>query len=179
MLGIKLIRFPRRIIDDEISLRLARFIDLPALFRLFRKDLLVGSRCFCNVPRNLLAFRHWMTRTFQVLYLIEQKSEGKSVPTGYIGLYDIRLGEHLCMAVGIFDPKDRGYGLGKQALQVLLNGLVKCKAATTIEVEVAKSNLISLGLFDNLGFDICERTEDHLVMRKCVRLLNRKPAEKT
>jgi ribosomal protein S18 acetylase RimI-like enzyme len=149
---------------------------MPVLFRLFRKDLLVGSRCVVNVPRNILSFRQWMAKTFQVLYLIEQKSEGKSVITGYIGLYDIKLGERLCMAVGIFDPQDRGYGLGKQAVQVLLNGLGRCRAAANIDVEVARSNLTSLGLFDNLGFDICERTEDHLVMRKCVPLAARKPS---
>lgn len=166
MTGIKVVRIPRRIRSENVSLRLFRLQDLPALSRLFHEDMPMSSQAMSTAPKNLWSFRKWIFRTFQILYLIEQKAENKFTIHGFIGLYDIRLGENLCLAIGIFDPGERRHGLGSQALRALLNTLGKCGAANTIQAQIAQSNLASVHLFDKLGFDIRERSAEHLTMEK-------------
>jgi len=168
MIGIKLVRIPRRIRSEDVNLRLFRLRDLSALSGLFQEHMSGGSRATGAVPKNLWAFRQWVYRTFQLLYLIERKADKKTTIHGFIGLYNIRLGENLCLSMGIFDPKDRGHRLGSKALQALLDNLGKCGAANTIQAQVAQSNLASIHLFDKLGFDICERSEDDLVMKRSI-----------
>jgi len=168
MMGIKLVRIPRCVRSDHSDLRLLRLQDLPTLTRLFRERAPAGSRATVAVPRNVWSFRQWLCRTFPVFYLIESKNGDKTAIRGFVGLYNIKLGETLWLSMEIFDPNDRGRHLGSSALQTLLACLEKCGAAINFQAQVAPSNLASIHLFDNLGFDICERSEEALIMKKSI-----------
>jgi len=166
MIGIRLVRVPRCIKSRGVKVRAFRLTDLPTLARLFREETHMSSYKVVTVAKNLLTLRQWISRTFQAFYLIEQRATDTNEIRGFIGLYNIRLGMHMTLAAGILDPAYRGQGLGSQALQLFLTSLRNSRAANTIRVEVAKSNLRSVHFFDRLGFEVCQCTEDYFVMNK-------------
>lgn len=168
MMGIKFARIPRRIDGDKVSLRILRLKDLPELLRLFLGSpaLIPHSKGF--PPANLWSFKQWLSRTFQVIYLIEQRVGGKFKIKGFVGLYDIDLGESLSLALGIFNSRDRGRGLGRDALHALLETLGKGVVASTVQAHISPSNLSSIRLFSRLQFDICRNSEDRLLMKRTI-----------
>jgi len=170
MFGIRIRRLPRIIRGDKITLRLYRLNDLPALHRCSRSvDTTPGLHAFGRSTGNLWSFKRWIGRTFQVLYLIiDHEASHAARIAGYIGLYDIRLGEDLSLSIGIFDPQHRGIGLGRKAMEHLLQALANCGAARTIQVEIAHSHVQSLAFFKQLGFDIRRQSERALLMTKTV-----------
>lgn len=50
------------------------------------------------------------------------------------------IGVHRLLAAGTFNPEDRGQGLGHEAVELLLASLKGSKAASMIQLEVAKSS---------------------------------------
>jgi RimJ/RimL family protein N-acetyltransferase len=170
MFGIKIRRLPRIIRGDKVTLRLYHLNDLPILHRCSRSvDTTPGLHAFGSSSGNLWSFKRWIGRTFQVLYLIiDHEASQASRIAGYIGLYDIRLGEQLTLSIGIFDPRHRGIGLGRKAMEILLEAVANCRAAQTIQVEIAHSHVQSLAFFKQLGFDIRQQSERALLMAKTV-----------
>lgn len=170
MFGIRIRRLPRVIKGDKVTLRLYRLNDLRILQRCSRAvDTTPGLHAFGCSTDTLWSFQRWIGRTFQILYLIiDPNADQPSSIAGYIGLYDIRLGEDLTLSIGIFDPQHRGIGLGRKAMELLLQAMADCRAAQTIQVEILHSHVQSLAFFKQLGFDIRRQSERALLMTKSV-----------
>ena len=166
VIGIRLVRVPRSIRSHQVGVRAMRLTDLSTLARSFREETFSTSRGLATILGNIFLFRQWTSRTFQAFYLIEKKATDGNKIAGFIGLYNITLGVCMSLAAGIFDPADRGQGLAHEAVELFLDSLRSSKAASMIQVEVDKSNLRSIHLFDRLGFELCQCLEDCFVMNK-------------
>jgi RimJ/RimL family protein N-acetyltransferase len=146
-------QFPRRMTDGVVTLRCARYTDLPALYPLVQTDVLrhtngVSSR---EMP-SFWAFCSWVLTTFPLAYVIDVGEHGRHRVIGFVGLSKLTLGQHLWVSMAILQPADRGQGYGHRALALLLAGLAQYKAVGAVYADVLKTNLPSRRLCARLGF---------------------------
>jgi RimJ/RimL family protein N-acetyltransferase len=165
--GVKIIRFDRWINNDATTLRLYRLRDVPVLYSLFDPEIFfaacgVGDRQF----RSLFSFWRWMINTFHVVYVIEAVGNRRSRIIGFVGLYNIEIGNSLWLSLTIFNPQDRKRGHGQQALGLLLDSLEKNGLVETVYGEILKTNMPSLCFSRKLGFEIYGQYQDRFFMKK-------------
>lgn len=165
--GIRIVRFKCRIENHGITLRLLRLRDLSILHHLLGPEVFlvtggVGSRSFSS----LFSFGRWMVSIFQVLYVIEATQNGVPRTIGFVGLSSVRMGQSLWLSAALFDPRDRGQGYGREALEPLLNFLQKKGIVKTVYAQVLRGNLRSLHLLEHLGFKVCWERTDSLLLEK-------------
>jgi RimJ/RimL family protein N-acetyltransferase len=155
LLGIRVVRFKRRLEEGGLILRLCRLRDLSVLHSLISREILLeaggmGHRAF----GSLFSFWIWLKRTFRMVHIIEVEEMGSRRVIGFAGLYDMKVGKSLWLSLAVFDPKDRKRGYGKQAAMLLMECLRKNGAARTVFVRILKKNVASLHFFKNLGFEV-------------------------
>ncbi len=155
MFGIKIMRLKRRMEDFDLILRFCRLRDLPRLRCLFKAEIFLQASAIETRPFNsLLSFRKWMKTNFQVFYVIEVKKDDRRRIIGFIGLYNIRIGQSVFLSLAIFNPGDRGRGYGRQSLEMLMDSFQKNGAVKTVAVEILKNNAPSLCFFRKAGFEV-------------------------
>jgi RimJ/RimL family protein N-acetyltransferase len=172
MLGIKVARFPLSIRNETVTLRRSRFRDLFRLFAFFTPELLLQMNGRMSEPdpkafRSVLSFYRWLRATFQLVYIIEtQKISGVRTILGFVGLYDVELGQRLYLTIAIFTRENRQQGYGRQALELLLQSLRETGLVKTVSMEVLRTNLPSLSLCNKLGFVVRYRNETTTLFEK-------------
>jgi len=164
MLGIRVARLPRRIKNETVTLRLSRYRDLSILSALFTPGLILQmngqrNRLAPKAFRSLFSFSRWLRTTFQLVYIIEVPRSAGARIVGFIGCYDMEIGQSLCLSVAIFHLGDRQRGYGHQALELLLRDLQKNSIVETVCMEVLSTNLPSLSLCHKLGFAVRRHSE--------------------
>jgi RimJ/RimL family protein N-acetyltransferase len=71
---------------------------------------------------------------------------------GFIGLYDLRLGESAEMTLVIFDKNIRRHGYGSRVFRIFTQNLKKISLLKRIMVRVKTDNSISTSFWQKLGF---------------------------
>ena len=169
MWAIRVWRYPSRLEHTPLAVRRLRLRDLPRLRALLTPDVL--HRC---TGVELAAFAsawalcRWLWATFQMFYVLEVEAAGGRL-IGFIGLYNVRAGRSVWLALGVFRPSDRRHGYGRRALGLMCAALDASALAETVFVEVRKDNVPSLTLFARLGFEVCRDAGDQLLLRKTLR----------
>jgi RimJ/RimL family protein N-acetyltransferase len=149
-----------------LTLRLYRLRDLAVLHSLFKREIFLEASGAELKASSSLSFYRWIKSTFQIVYVIEvEEPDGRRI-VGFVGLYNMRVGQGLWISFTIFNLKDRRQGYGTKALELLLNLLQKNGAAETVYAEVSKTNLASLCFLRKLGFDVSGRYEDSFILEK-------------
>ena len=149
-----------------LTLRLYRLKDLPVLHSLFTPEIFFEASGAELKASSLLSFYKWMKTTFQVVYVIEvEETDGRRI-AGFVGLYNMKIGQSLWISLTIFSPEHRRRGYGAKALELLLDLLQKNGAAETVYAEVSKTNRTSLSFFTRLGFGVSRCYEDSFVLQK-------------
>jgi RimJ/RimL family protein N-acetyltransferase len=142
-------RFPRRMTDGVVTLRSARYIDLPRLYPLVQTDVLrrANGADHQGTP-SFWAFCVWMRTTFPLAYVIEHSHR----VIGVVGLSKLTLGQHLWVSMAIFQATDRHQGYGQRALALLLASLAQSQVVEAVYADVLKTNTPSRRLCAHLGF---------------------------
>jgi RimJ/RimL family protein N-acetyltransferase len=153
--------------NSGLTLRPYRLRDLPALRSLFAPEILFqASSIEAGAFSSLFSLHRWLRTTFEVLYIIEAGENGRRRIVGFLGLYNIKIGQSLCLSLAIFNPKDRRRGYGRQSFGLLLDSLRNNNVARTVYVKVLKTNVPSLSFCKNLGFEVCGQYQDRFLMEK-------------
>ncbi len=152
--------------NGGLTLRFYRLKDLPVLQLLFTPEIfLEASRAELKTSSSL-SFYRWIKSTFQIVYVIEvEETDGRRI-VGFVGLYNMRVGQGLWISFAIFSPKDRRRGYGTKALELLLDLLQKNGAVEKIYANVSKTNAPSLCFLRKLGFEVSRRYEDSFILEK-------------
>jgi RimJ/RimL family protein N-acetyltransferase len=167
LLGIKVIRFKRKIENYRIRLRLLRIKDLYALRSRYWPEHLRGV-CAGDPGLFWTLFFFWrrLRLSFQALYLVEIKSAPRDPMIGFVGLYSLEIGRSLYVSAVLFDPEDRRKGYGRIALTLLFDFLKEAAVAKEVRAEVFRSNPSSLAFLQTLGFEVLADQGDQLLLVK-------------
>jgi RimJ/RimL family protein N-acetyltransferase len=154
-------KLPRRIEEGGLSLRPAGPADLTFLASLWGRR--VG---------RLSSWRlwWWVKRNFAPAYLIEWRSRR----VGFLGLYDLELGDHASVSLYLH-VEARRLGLGSRSLDLLRCHLGRECLVNQLTAEVAPENTASLAFLRKLGF----RELGLAVGQKSLRLSARIPHDRT
>ena len=165
LLRVRIVNFKPHIENRGLTLRLYRLKDLFALLPLFTPEIfLEASGCILKVS-SVMGFYKWLKTTFQVVYLIEiEENEGHRI-VGFVGLYNMKIGNSLWLSIAIFNPGDRRQGHGTRSLELLLDLLQRNGAAETVYAEVLKRNMPSLCFLRRFGFEVCSRYQEKCLLK--------------
>jgi RimJ/RimL family protein N-acetyltransferase len=165
LFAIKIVRFKYRIEGGGLTLRMYRFRDLPVLHSLFHiPSFLHTSGVEPKTVRSLPLFWRWIRNSFHVFYIIEVAEDSGRRIIGFAGLYRMEIRKSLWLSLALFDPKDRGQGYGRRAVELLLKFFQKGDVVRTVYAEVMKNNPLSLCFCKRLGFELFgERRESFLL----------------
>jgi RimJ/RimL family protein N-acetyltransferase len=164
---VRSVRLKKCMRDRDLILRLYRFRDLPVLSSLLTPEIFVESNGMePGTFGSVFSFWIWLKATFNTTYVIELEERDGCRIIGLIGLYDMTIGRQAWLSLALFDPRDRGRGYGRQALNLLFEDLQKNRTAREVLVEVSKRNLPSLRFFRKLGFKIYWRSKNRIILEK-------------
>jgi RimJ/RimL family protein N-acetyltransferase len=168
-LGIKVIRFKRNIENDRLRLRLLKISDLYVLRSRYQPEQFPGNRVReARLFSSLFSYWRWMNAFFECFYLIEIKAVGKDRMIGFVGLYNLEIGQRLYLSAVLFDLKDRRQGYGRQALTLLFNFLKEAGVSKEVRAEVFRRNASSLAFLKMMGFEVLSDHGDHLLLVKAL-----------
>jgi len=102
----------------------------------------------------------WMKKTFTPPYCIESNSK----QIGFIGLYNLMIGESAEMSLVIFDKNHRRQGYGTWAFNIFAQGLKRHSVVTEILVNVKADNHGALSFWRKLGFLEVSISNDFITM---------------
>ncbi len=158
-------KFQRRIESTDLALRLFRWRDLTLLFSIFGSEaFLKESGAGVKPFSSLLTFWRWLVSVFHRFYVILMYREGRSTVIGFIGLYNVRVHKSLMLSMAIFDPEYRRKGYGRRSVGMLLDYLLKNNIVERVAAEVPEADLRSLSFFRAMGFKVCRRNENKLLV---------------
>jgi RimJ/RimL family protein N-acetyltransferase len=152
---------PGIIKDGDITLRPLRISDGPFISKALRQDDILrssGKDKFHGVPWLLLYF--WIRKTFFLAYCIERRAER----IGFIGFYNLVVGESANVSLVIFDSGNRRKGIGTRALQLLSRTFFAQMLTGSLIAVVRKDNPAALTFWKQLGFDTVGDDEDTIKM---------------
>lgn len=142
-------RIPRYIEDGHIGLRLLRLFDVPFLFNGFKDQEILAANGLTNpISSSWLSVWWWIKKTFTLIYCI--KCDSKRI--GFIGLYNLKLGQSAEMTLVIFDKDKRRKGNGTKAFHIFTQNLKRCDMIEKITVKVKEDNYASIAFWTGLGF---------------------------
>lgn len=169
LFAIKIVRFKYRIEGGGLTLRMYRFRDLPVLHSLFHIPSFVHtSGVEPKTVRSLPLFWRWIRNSFHVFYIIEVAEDSGRRIIGFAGLYHMEIRKSLWLSLALFDPKDRGQGYGRGAVELLLKFFQKGDVVRTVYAEVMKNNLLSLCFCKRLGFELFGERGDTFLLKSHV-----------
>ena len=165
--GIRTGRLRTRMKESGVALRPYHLRDLNILRSLCNRELFLTSGGMQpRIFSSLFSFWKWLHITFQVFYVIEVQENDAHRIIGFLAVYNMQLGRELWLSLALFDPKDRGHGYGRRALELLLNALQEERIVKTVCGEVLKNNAQSLRLLQQLGFQPYGYDKERLLLRK-------------
>lgn len=151
---IKKVRFyykiPGYLDDGFVRLRPLRVFDGPFMTELLKdNDILSASGVSRPVFRSRFMFWWWLKKTYVLLYCIEVDS----TCIGFIGLYDLKLGESATVTLMICDKRSRRLGYGTKAFTLFMQNLQRYPLIKKMIVMVKTDNHASLSFWTKLGFE--------------------------
>jgi RimJ/RimL family protein N-acetyltransferase len=142
-------KIPRCMKDDNLRLRPLRIFDGPFIGEGLRDEVVSKANGLSSpISSSWWVVWWWIKRTFVITYCIECDSRR----IGFVGLYDLRLGELAEISIAIFDKNVRRLGYGTKAFTMLSQNLRKYSIAKKILVRVKADNGISISFLQKLGF---------------------------
>jgi RimJ/RimL family protein N-acetyltransferase len=169
LLGIKVIRFKRRIENQRLGLRLLKIKDLSVLRSLYPSEHFPGTRARETRPySSLFSFWTQLRASYEGFYLVETKAAGTDRMIGFVGLYNLEIGQRVYLSAMLFDPEDRRQGYGRQALTLLFNFLKEAGVIREVRAQVFRSNVASLAFLHTLGFEVLVDQGDQLLLVKAL-----------
>ncbi len=169
LVGVKFLAFERTMQGRGLMVRTCRLREIPLLVSLFEADIHMQASGLRPGSNSLLSFVKWVKRVFSVLYVIEIREVDQSRIVGFIGIYRMKMGESLCLAIAIFKPLDRRRGYGEEALRLVVDSLRRKRVAKSVYAEVGTANQVSLGFFKKSGFEICEKAGGQFLLMKSIK----------
>ncbi len=149
MCSVIRVTIPAYIEDAEIRLRQLRLSD--GLFMINGlKDEIILNSCGVSGPINSSWFSlwWWLKRTFMPAYCIEIDSK----PIGFIGLYDLVLGESAEISLAIFDKTFRRKGYGTRAFNLLVRHMKRHSVVKEIQAKIIRGNHHAISFWRRVGF---------------------------
>jgi RimJ/RimL family protein N-acetyltransferase len=142
-------KIPRYMKDDNLRLRPLRIFDGPFIGEGLRDEVVLKANGLSSpISSSWWVVWWWIKRTFMITYCIECDSRR----IGFVGLYDLRLGELAEISVVIFDKNVRRLGYGSKAFTMLSQNLRKCSVVEKVVARVKTDNNISISFLQKLGF---------------------------
>jgi RimJ/RimL family protein N-acetyltransferase len=167
LLGINILRFKERIENQRLRLPLLKIKDLAVLCSLCPHEYFAGTRVWEARPFfSLFSFWRWLRASFEAFYLVEIKAVGKDRMIGFVGLYNLEIGQRVYLSAVLFDPEDRRQGCGRQALTLLFNFLKEAGVIREGRAQVFKNNVVSLAFLQTLGFEVLADQGDQFLLVK-------------
>jgi len=148
-------------------LRLLKIKDLSVLHSRYRPEHFAGTRT--GEPRSfssLISLWRWLRLSFKAFYLVEIKAAGTDRMIGFVGLYNLEIGQRVYLSAVLFDPEDRRRGYGRQALTLLFNFLKEAGVAREVFAQVLRSNVASLAFLQTVGFEVLADQGDQILLVK-------------
>jgi RimJ/RimL family protein N-acetyltransferase len=168
-LGINILRFKRRIENQRLRLRLLKIKDLAVLCSLYSPEYFPGTRAREARPfSSPFSFWRWLRVSFEAFYLVEIKAVDTDRMIGFVGLYNLEIGQRVYLSAVLFDPEDRRQGYGRQALALLFNFLKEAGVIREVRAQVFRSNVASLAFLQTLGFEVFVDQGDQLLLVKAL-----------
>jgi RimJ/RimL family protein N-acetyltransferase len=153
----------------DFTLRLYSLWDLHLLHSMFDSEVFLRASGVTQKPfASLLSFWKWLRATFQVIYIIESLEHSGSRTIGFMGLYDMQIGQSLRLSMAIFNPEDRRGGFGRKSLELLFNYLECHALVRVVYAEVLKDNTESFHFLTKFGFDVSGEHKDRLTLERVV-----------
>ncbi len=160
-------KFQHRIENTDLALRLLRWRDLALLYSIFASEVFLKESGAGFKPfSSLLTFWRWLVSVFHRFYVILMYREGRSTVIGFIGFYNVRVHKSLMLSIAIFAPEYRRKGYGRRSVGMLLDYLLKNNIVGRVAAEVPEADPRSLSFFHAMGFNVCGRDEDKLLLEK-------------
>jgi RimJ/RimL family protein N-acetyltransferase len=142
-------RIPDIIVNGDMHLRRCGLSDFPFLIGGLKKQGILRPRELHKAEFLLwLSAWWWMRTTFTVIYCIEHSSER----VGFIGLYNLKLGESSEITLMIFRREHRRCGYGSKAFSLFAGYLKSHDILDKIIVKTEIENLVALTFWQKLGF---------------------------
>lgn len=142
-------KIPADMEDDNLRLRRLRFSDGPFIMNGLKDEIIANANGLIR-PINASWFFlwWWMKKTFMHAYCIECDSK----PIGFIGLYDLMLGESTEISLTIFDKTLRRQGYGTRSFKLLAQHLQKHSVVREMRAKVMRDNHSALSFWRKIGF---------------------------
>lgn len=142
-------KIPRYMKDNDLRLRPLRIFDGPFIGEGLRDEVVLKANGLSSpISSSWWAVWWWIKRTFVITYCIECDSRR----IGFVGLYDLRLGELAEISIVIFDKNVRRVGYGSRAFTMLSQNLRKYSVVEKVVARVKTDNNISISFLQKLGF---------------------------
>ncbi len=142
-------KIPRLIEDGRIMLRPLRLSDGPFLSNGLRdEDILKAKGLNKPVSPSWFFIWWWFRKTYICPFCIELNS----MPIGFIGLYNVRLGKSAEISLVIFDKTLRRQGYGTRAFKLFAKSLQRHSVVEKILIKIKADNHIALSFWRKLGF---------------------------
>jgi RimJ/RimL family protein N-acetyltransferase len=142
-------KIPRYMKDDNLRLRPLRIFDGPFIGEGLRDEVVLKANGLSSpISSSWWVVWWWIKRTFMITYCIECDSRR----IGFVGLYDLRLGELAEISIVIFDKNVRRLGYGSKAFTMLSQNLRKYSVVEKVVARVKTDNNISISFLQKLGF---------------------------
>jgi ribosomal protein S18 acetylase RimI-like enzyme len=106
--------------------------------------------------------------SYRVFWRRRIKAVGTDRMIGFVGLYNLEIGQRLYLSAVLFDPEDRRQGYGRQALTLLFNFLKEAGVIREVRAQVFRSNVASLAFLHTLGFEVLVDQGDQLLLVKAL-----------
>ncbi len=174
MCSIIHVAIPARIEDTKIRLRRLRLSDGPFIINGLKDEIILNS-CGVSRPINSSWFSlwWWLKKTFMPAYCIEINSK----PIGFIGLYDLVLGESAEISLAIFDKKFRRRGYGSRAFKLFAHQLRRRSVVKEIRAKIIRDNRQALSFWSAVGFLQMNTPDDTIISMSMDLLLAPTPAD--
>lgn len=158
-------KVPRHMKDGPVSLRPLSILDGPFLQRMVQEnDILSSSGLDMPLSAYWVSIWWWMRKRYDVLYIVEHRSER----AGVIGLYNLTV-DTAELSLVIPDNHKRRLGAGSSAFRILEGALEKSSLIRTVAIRVRKDNDRALLFWKGLGFKELHVSDEEVTMTLHIR----------
>ena len=146
--------------DHNIRLRRLRFSDGLFIMNGLKDEVILNASGLSRpIHTSWFSLWWWIKKTFIPAYCIECDSK----PIGFIGLYDLKIGESTEISLAIFDNSFRRRGYGTRAFKLLALHLQRHSVVRKVRAKVMRDNHHAISFWRRAGFTKTEPTDDVII----------------
>ena len=147
--------------DDNLKLRPLRIFDGHFVHRGLKNEIGLRTNGLSRLTDSpWFSVWWWIKKTYSYSFCIELDSR----PIGFIGLYNLALGESADISLVIFDETFRRQGYGTRSFKLLSQSLRKHSVMKKIFIGVKTDNQRALSFWKKLGFSETSMVNDIINM---------------